>query len=133
MNEKQGMNSKQGQFIAITLVVMVLMVVLASTAIFLWRIRAANYQAANHAYDDISRLEFRPAVALQKSRPPITDIPVRLVSEVAENETELMPNFLVLGVTVNGESRAYPLNQLVGPEREIFNDELGGLPIMPTW
>ena len=40
---------------------------------------------------------------------------------------------LVLGVTVGDESRAYPLDQLTGPVREIINDTLGGTAIAATW
>lgn len=39
----------------------------------------------------------------------------------------------VLAVTVNGQSRAYPINVMTGPEREIFNDTLGGRAIAATW
>jgi hypothetical protein len=40
---------------------------------------------------------------------------------------------LVLGVVVKGEARAYPINMLTGPRREIINDTLGGRPIAATW
>ena len=40
---------------------------------------------------------------------------------------------LVLGVTVGKESRAYPINMLTGPSREILNDTLGGQAIAATW
>lgn len=40
---------------------------------------------------------------------------------------------LVLGVVVKGEARAYPINQLTNPTREIINDKLGGLAIAATW
>jgi hypothetical protein len=40
---------------------------------------------------------------------------------------------LVLGVTVGDESRAYPINMLTGPTREIINDTLGGTAIAATW
>jgi hypothetical protein len=40
---------------------------------------------------------------------------------------------LVLGVVHEGTSRAYPLNFLLGPEREIVNDRLGGIDIAVTW
>ena len=40
---------------------------------------------------------------------------------------------LVLGVTVGEESRAYPINMLTGPSREILNDALGGRAIAATW
>ena len=79
------------------------------------------------------QLEFRPAVVFNRAQSAITDIPIKPVREIQDDDPELPPNTLVLGVTVNGESRAYPLNQLVGPTREIFNDELGGRAIMPTW
>lgn len=45
----------------------------------------------------------------------------------------LSPNELVIGLEINGEARAYPLNMLTGPSREIFNDELGGQSIAATW
>ncbi len=37
----------------------------------------------------------------------------------------------VLGVTLNGESRVYPLRSLLGVE--VVNDELGGQPIVVTF
>jgi hypothetical protein len=40
---------------------------------------------------------------------------------------------LVIGVEIDGHARAYPINIMLGPEREIFNDELGGRPIAATW
>ena len=46
-------------------------------------------------------------------------------------DVELRTDELVMGVTVNGESRAYPLESLRG--REMVNDELGGLPILVTF
>jgi hypothetical protein len=36
-------------------------------------------------------------------------------------------------VMINGESRAYPINMLTGPSREILNDRLGGTAIAATW
>jgi len=40
---------------------------------------------------------------------------------------------LVLGVVVDGEARAYPINMLTQPTREIINDRLGGRDIAATW
>jgi hypothetical protein len=40
---------------------------------------------------------------------------------------------LVLGVVVNGEARAYPINMLTGGNREIINDVVGGRAIAATW
>ncbi len=62
--------------------------------------------------------------------PAITNAPVlashQIKGEVTENE-------LVLGVELNGEARAYPINMLTGPDREIINDHLGGVAIAATW
>ena len=49
------------------------------------------------------------------------------------DKVDFAPTDLVLGVVVNGESRAYTLSQLSGPEREIINDTLGNVPIAATW
>ncbi|NNC90526.1 MAG: DUF3179 domain-containing protein [Akkermansiaceae bacterium] len=40
---------------------------------------------------------------------------------------------LVLGVAVGGEARAYPINMLTNPTREIVNDHVGGRAIAATW
>lgn len=40
---------------------------------------------------------------------------------------------LVLGVVVADEARAYPINQLTNPTREIINDTLGDRSIAATW
>jgi len=42
-------------------------------------------------------------------------------------------NELVLGVVVGGTARAYPINMLTGPSREIVNDTVGGRAIAATW
>ena len=59
--------------------------------------------------------------------PPIYSPTIRASDEV----TELTPKELVLGVSVNGQSRAYPIGPL--DSREMVNDELGGVPILVTW
>ena len=45
----------------------------------------------------------------------------------------LKPEELVLGVAINDESRAYPLNMIRGPNREVLNDTLGSTNILATW
>lgn len=40
---------------------------------------------------------------------------------------------LVIGVEIDGQARAYPINMLTGPAREIINDELAGSAIATTW
>lgn len=73
--------------------------------------------------------EFRPTRVLQ-AQPPITSFQVKPVSDVGDL---LNPSETVLGVTVGQESRAYPINMLTGPSREILNDTLGGQAIAATW
>jgi len=73
--------------------------------------------------------DFRPIRVLGPQR-VITDFPIRPVGDVGEI---LNPSELVLGVTVGDQSRAYPINMLTGPSREILNDTLGGRSIAATW
>lgn len=56
------------------------------------------------------------------------------VVPAAQVKEEIDPAELVLGVTVGGKSRAYPLNRLSDmPERKVVNDTLGGQAIAATW
>jgi len=73
--------------------------------------------------------DFRP-IQVVKAFPAITKFPVKSVREAGDS---LNPTELVLGVTVGKESRAYPINMLTGPQREILNDTLGGKAIAATW
>ena len=73
--------------------------------------------------------EFNPGRACQP-RPAITDAPTIAASDVTDQAAD---EELVLGVVVNGEARAYPINMLTGPSREIINDSLGGRDIAATW
>ena len=61
--------------------------------------------------------------------PAIID-PPHVTAAEAEH---LQPNELVLGVEVDGVARAYPINTLTVPNREIFNDQLGEHAIAATW
>jgi retron-type reverse transcriptase len=74
--------------------------------------------------------EFNPRVVIRKPFEAI--IQPRFVS-AEEASKSLHENELVLGVEIDGESRAYPINMLTGPQREIINDKLGGKAIAATW
>jgi hypothetical protein len=74
--------------------------------------------------------DFEPLVVLPSRMPAITKFPVKSVQAA---RAALNPNELVLGVTVGNASRAYPINMLTGPSREILNDTLGGRAIAATW
>ncbi len=73
--------------------------------------------------------DFHPVRVLGAQR-VITEFPIRTVRDAGN---VLNPSELVIGVTVGKESRAYPINMLTGPSREILNDTLGGRAIAATW
>jgi len=52
---------------------------------------------------------------------------------VSADEVEIGEDDMVMGVVINGEPRAYPVNYMNGPFNEIVNDELGGEAIAPSW
>jgi hypothetical protein len=79
--------------------------------------------------ESVSNGEFNPRQVVPPFD-PISDAPFIDVSEVTD---QVLDNELVLGLELNDEARAYPINMLTGPSREIINDTLGGIPIAATW
>lgn len=76
-------------------------------------------------------LEFNPVKGRVGLRwKPIADAPFIRAAEVTD---QVAPEELVLGVVVNEQARAYPINMLSGPSREIINDMVGGRAIAATW
>lgn len=67
----------------------------------------------------------------QVLRRPIRPIVNPMIVDI--DAADIDDNELVIGVEVNGAARAYPINQLTGPQREIINDVLGGTAIAATW
>jgi len=62
-------------------------------------------------------------------QPAVTELVVKQAAQA-----ELAPDELVLGATLGGESRAYPLNMLnAEPRTKVLNDVLGGRDIAVTW
>jgi hypothetical protein len=74
--------------------------------------------------------DYQPRRVIQRHLPPISNPSTKRARELAG---EVSDDELVLGVEINGEARAYPINQLHWPQREVFNDVLGGRPIAATW
>jgi len=72
---------------------------------------------------------FRPKRLLPEFR-AIRNVPILGAPDV---DDEVIDNELVIGVVVEGDARAYPINMLTGPRREIINDTLGGRSIAATW
>ena len=74
--------------------------------------------------------EFKPRMVIPTPFQAIVEPEFSTVEKLAGS---VKLDDLVLGVTVNGESRAYPINMLTGPQREIINDSVGGQAIAATW
>ena len=73
--------------------------------------------------------EFNPRKVVRPF-PAITD---PKIVKVGEANRFVRNDELVLGVKIGEEARAYPINQLTNPTREIINDTLGGQAIAATW
>jgi hypothetical protein len=82
------------------------------------------------------RAELKGPNALVRTRqiadplPPVDRFPIRTRTEAAG---QIDDEEFVLGVVVGSEARAYPLNMLADPKRELLNDTLGGQPIAIAW
>ena len=101
-------------------------VALISLVFYRWPLIPAQAQMQGV---DFSPDDYQPRRVV-KPFPPI--INPKHVS-VEEASARLRPNELVLGVEIDGVARAYPINMLTGPSREIFNDQLGEHRIAATW
>ena len=85
--------------------------------------------AANQPTPRAGDRQFQPRRVLGV-QPAIVDPPTLPAREVRD---QVVDNELVLGVVIAGQARAYPINMLTGPRREIVNDTLGGRAIAATW
>ncbi len=74
---------------------------------------------------DFSPSEYRQLLPRDAIRPIYTP------EFVGAEEATLDDGELVLGVEINGESKAYPVGPLIC--RAVVIDELGGVPILVTW
>lgn len=87
-----------------------------------WREQQVPFGADPLAGRTPTAENFVPVLAVP--RPPLVSdfetVSSTSADEILENDE------LVLGVETGGEARAYPINMLNGPEREIINDKLGG-------
>ena len=90
------------------------------------RARKAQASRLGPASGDVKN--YNPTTVLRKPIRAIVDPKI-----AAANDVQLAANALVIGVELNGQARAYPINQLTGPMREIINDTLGGTAIAATW
>ena len=73
--------------------------------------------------------KFQPKT-LMSPRKAIVDAPFITADQVKD---QVDNSELVLGVVVEGQARAYPINMLTGPAREIINDRIGETDFAATW
>ncbi|MCH8221838.1 MAG: DUF3179 domain-containing protein [Chloroflexi bacterium] len=66
-----------------------------------------------------------------RNTPPDAVAPVYTPEYVTTGEADLIPDELVMGVSINGESRAFPIGLM--RNREMVNDIIGGVPVLVTW
>ena len=60
--------------------------------------------------------------------------PLNIDPEIVKaDEVDFGDGDIVMGIVINGEARAYPVNYMNGPYNEVVNDELGGQAIAPSW
>lgn len=84
------------------------------------------------AYLHAEEPPFNPRVVIKRPFAPIIEPEMVTVAD-AETRDIVSDDELVLGVVVGDEARAYPINTLTGPRREVINDELDGRSIAATW
>ncbi len=71
-----------------------------------------------------------PSAPRNAPSPPLVGFPVVSVEDAGPNVRD---ECFVVGVELNGECRAYPLNMLSRPDHHVLDDTLGGQPIAVTW
>jgi hypothetical protein len=60
--------------------------------------------------------------------------PLNVNPEIAGvDNTPMADEDIVMGIVIQGEARAYPVNYMNGPRNEVVNDQLGGSSIAATW
>ncbi len=52
---------------------------------------------------------------------------------IAAADADLGDDDVVIGIVIEGQARAYPVNYMNGPLNEVVNDTLAGEPIASTW
>jgi hypothetical protein len=107
----------------------IIALILLGAGLVTWRVLSFLHYEVD-VLPEPMRLGNRVAFPVIPAQPAVTEVPHKPVPEAAK---DLNPDELVLGVEVEGEARAYPINMLSGPNREILNDTLGGRPIAATW
>ena len=128
------MSGKMGYIIAIGLGVVVIAVLFMPQIRQFWLGLRAEQAEVSLASDKGTGLQGETlnlqiiTVLGKDGIPAILDPQFVSAAEAAE---QMVGSERVLGVSINGDHRAYPLNQL--SRHEIVNDEVGGVPVAVTW
>jgi len=93
-----------------------------------WQLGHAPFAAPTEPIDSPIDLSQFKRATIMPPKPAVIDPP-----HVTAEQSDVRPEELVLGIVIGGEARAYPLNMLSGPIREILNDTLAGEPVAVTW
>ena len=101
-----------------------LIIAIIGAVVFLFIRRPSTTLVSNDGTE-----EYRLVTLLPRDGIPAIDNPIYY--GVEEANREYAPSELVLGVSINGESRAYSTGKL--NNHEIVNDVVGGEPIAVTW
>jgi invasion protein IalB len=88
-----------------------------------------NVAAAQSEEPSSTDREFQPKKVTTPRR-AIVDAPFISADQVKDQVDD---SELVLGVVVEGQPRAYSINMLAGPSREIINDRIGNTDFAATW
>src|SRR5688572_6256391 len=80
-------------------------------------------------FSEVQGAPFAPIRFLERQA-PLTNSEVKSAMDLT---SVLGSEDLVVGISVNDEARAYPLNAITRPPREIINDTVGETPIAMTW
>ena len=124
------MAGKMGYIIALSLGVLVLAAIFVPQVRQFWlNLRAEDVQVQSPLATGEPTLDLRIITVLGKDAIPAILDP-QFIS-AAEAVSQMKPSERVIGVSINGEHRAYPLN-LLG-RHEIVNDTVGGKPVAVTW
>ena len=121
-------------------IIPILLVGLLITVLFLPQIRQAFLKLRSetvtisqlgngNSRSGATGLDLKIITVLGKDGIPAILDPVFLTAQEAQEN--MRDGERVLGVSINGENRAYPLNML--SRHEIVNDTVGGQPVAVTW
>ncbi len=121
---------KSGFIIALILGALVIFVVFLPTLRQWWLKTRADEVTINYPFAQGSGTrDFSIVSILGRDGIPAILKPDMVSADFAAFQMD--PNERVLGLSIKGDHRAYPLNML--SRHEIVNDEVGGTPVAVTW